>query len=505
MRALLWVVLALCASAVLTGLWLVQAGTGSRNRQDRHRPTESPALYGREPMEPRAVAPSGTASGTGWKDGFDSVAAARAAIEAAVAGGDLAALERAMAVLARAICDRPSRAPEALSAATELDRSGRSRSAAAVLLALGRCGHDDVLAALLALVRDRSGATGLRAAAVLALAQRRDVAREIREGCGFAKGDAIMDSPIAEADVRAAVLDLLREARSARTGDWGTEIVVNAVIALGGSASIDRDVAVTLLEIVAKEPGLAPTALAAMQSAGPSPHVEDAAVRIVLEHALPTETLTAAMLYLARVAPGRALRAFQAVMNDESADAAHRLAIVRGLSAMLVVPEAEAALLETCALSAWEWARSTELLDLRRANAQGESPQLLEGATTDLRVDVFPLLSSALTALRARAAQLHGPAAEAFHTRLSMAGPPTPTRTEQLAADLATRGGLRFAEALLAHSEAKPLQLDQFVAVVRGLRRALPPSDWASLAPVIDRISSALPDDARASVEAARK
>lgn len=471
--------------------------------------TSSPAAPLGAVPTPRAAPPASAATRVSADARAPLPAEVEAAFTRVVEAGraDGRGLRPAIADFARVACLAPDAwrgvLARVLAGGPALERGER-----AALLALTRCGREDVLRPLAALVADATTPAAVRASLALGLGQLRTLdaephgrAAEAHEWPTF--DDATLGAPIAEPFVVDALLACLEEAPRPADGRARAEVEQAAdareaaAMALAGTAAAREDVFARLVAAAARDATLASTLRVGLRCAGGSPWVAAWAREQALGAADGTPAFAEAFTLWATVAPQAAAEALTALLRDPATPAPRKAASLAVAGACVRRGASDGAV-EELARAADAFAEA----EAAPAAEGAPAPAAPEGAAAS-RAAADALLLAAVAATGDRSFVLRERAVEAA-LRVVRAAPDGPRPPAAVAAAFAR--GDRLALAILYRLRDADLPAERLADAVDAALDA-PASRGSAAAAVegaIAQLLPLLPDDVRAAMEARR-
>lgn len=430
-------------------------------------------------------------------------------VRQALQGDDAEAVAAAMAAITKDVCTHPERADGYLRLALLVPEDATSGPGTAHLIlgALGRCGHREVLTALIGLLEATTTPRHLVVAVVMALAQRRDAAPQPLEGTGFRWGQLTIDAPTHEAYVVEALLRALRQ-ESGLPGTpggrpAGRDVLTALCFALGATAGADAAVLDALVQLSRSAPALEPSVLAGLTLSGRHPAVMQHARQRLAAGDLSPAALGFVAALLAREAPRDLLDALLGELTSTTSRAQRVLELLDGASGVRQVRDQDVPLLEQTVAAALSWGREHPTVRPDGRPGSAEAPLRSAEAPRATAAEVAGFVRAAVRVAKGRSRMLVPAYAEAVIALVARGTASRRVLAEWLAEGVAA-GGEGFVQALLDGPPSGPgAPADVAAELILALRAAMDEEAWERSQPSVQAALRRMPAEVRRRTEAA--
>ena len=273
------------------------------------------------------------------------------------------------------------------------------RGGIAAVLALGRCGREEVLRGLAALVADPSTRRDLEGALAVSLGQVRNPEGTPQDGgtgrAWLGIGDATLGAPIPETYVVEALLQLMSSGPPERGGtpkDLEEDPRLSAVHALAGTAGVRQDVFDQLLAIAATDPDVAVWLRSSLGAAGQAPWVAAWARKEVVASGDDDPRLREKTMAWIAAGPEEAAHEIAALLRDAAVSPQRKARMLSGTHVGVGVAESTVEDLLRAA-DAFATAHPTVVVGRERSGMEENAP--MQDILEDVRFDADRLILNA--------------------------------------------------------------------------------------------------------------
>jgi len=308
-----------------------------------------------------------------------------------------------IAALARAVCVEGDVWRGVLSRVVARE-SRLGRGGIAAVLALGRCGREEVLRGLAALVADPSTRRDLEGALAVSLGQVRNPEGTSQDGgtgrAWLGIGDATLGAPIPEAYVVDALLQLMSSGppeRGRTPKGMEEDPRLSAVQALAGTAGVRQDVFDQLLSIASTDADVDPWLRSSLSAAGQAPWVAAWAKKKVVASGDDDLRLRERTMAWIAASPEEAAREITALLLDATVSPQRKARVLSGTHVGVGVAESTVEELLRAA-DAFATAHPTVVIGWERSGMAQNTP--LQEIQLDVRWNADSLILNAASGPR---------------------------------------------------------------------------------------------------------
>jgi len=415
-------------------------------------------------------------------------------LQNALGSRDPLAVSASIADLAVAVCVNPDLSEGCARLVRSASASGHHRLAVAIGHALGRCPKRPVLGPLLDLLRDTTLPEDVRSGLVISIAQRREPRLSHREGPGIQLRDTRLDSAIAEVDIRARLVELLRAAFSNEGATPARSTYVQAlVLALGGSAAADPEVLSALRDAGDAHTKLLPHALMSMELSGGSEAVMTYAEEVLRRPGVPPVAVESAAKLLVRADAERGCDAIRGLLEWEGYPLESKVALMAGAAGMGRVSDVSVRSVEQLCSVASRLVETVPVISVPAATTAGPEGTATSGRSLPTSSALRPLLMAAMASAGSRSEIIPRLGARAWARWLSSEDGSGENAVRRLTTEQIANVGIAFALPLVHEMRAETIAPVLVDAALRSLREGLDAEDWAAVRRHADPLVHDLP------------